>query len=59
MSARVVEGLEIQSARISWEDAVHSLQLGCELPEKTLRDQWMFYGGRPLDGHGFMVPTGC
>lgn len=59
MSARVVEGLEIQSVRVSWEHAVRSLQPGCEFPEKPLRDHSLFCGGRPLDGHGFMVTTGC
>ncbi len=58
MSARVVEGLEIQSVGASWDDAVRSLQLGCELSEKTLRDHVLFCGGRSLEGHGFMVPTG-
>ena len=55
----MVEGLEIQSVGASWEDAVRSLQLGCELSEKTLRDHVLFCGGRSLEGHGFMVPTGC
>lgn len=59
MSARVVEGLEIQSVGASWEDAGRSLQLGCELPDKTPSDHSLFCGGRPIDTHGFMVPTGC
>lgn len=58
MPARVVGGLVIQSGGASWEDAGRSLQLRCELSEKTLRDQ-LFCGGRPVDGHGIMVPTGC
>lgn len=54
----MVEGLEIQSVGASWDDAVRSLQLGCERPENTLRDHVLFGVRRPLDGHGFMVPTG-